>query len=242
MPTPEQPADATLTRGPRRTDTDSPHRARARALKILFQADVRGVSPEVTLRRLQDEPAARQIIDAVDDLSSGSALLPPDIDGALEVELVSSERSEVAATGDAHGGGEDGSPLDGFTRSLVAGVHADRERIDGLIARFARNWQISRMPAVDRTVLRLAVYELIHEDTSAAIVIDEAVGLAKSLSTDDSGRYVNGVLESIRRELAANPLPREVDRGLAGGGPASSDEPRPPLDTPARVAGRKTEL
>ena len=205
--------DAGVARAPRRTDTKSPHRSRARALKILFQADVRGVSPDVTLARLDEEPAAREIIDAVDDLSSGGELLPPVIEGATEIELVSSDQGEAASTGasaEALGGVHDGPLLDDFTRSLVTGVHADRERIDGLIARFARKWQISRMPVVDRTVLRLATYELIHEDTSPAIVIDEAVGLAKAMSTDDSGRYVNGVLESIRRELAANPLPREV--------------------------------
>ena len=223
MSTPGDPADPgaaepsatepAAARAPRRTDTKSPHRSRARALKILFQADVRGVSPDVTLARLDDEPAAREIIDAVDDLSTGAELLPPVIEGATEIELVSSDQG-VAASGSAGASADaaedHGSLLDDFTRTLVTGVHEDRVRIDGLIARFARKWQISRMPVVDRTILRLATYELIHEDTSPAIVIDEAVGLAKAMSTDDSGRYVNGVLESIRRELAANPLPREV--------------------------------
>lgn len=204
-----------VARAPRRTDTRSPHRSRSRALKILFQADVRGVSPGVTLARLDDEPAAREIIDAVDDLTSDGELLPPVIEGATEIELVSSDQGETAASSagasaEAHDAGDDDGRLDDFTRSLVSGVHEDRVRIDELIARFARRWQISRMPVVDRTVLRLATYELIHEDTSPAIVIDEAVGLAKAMSTDDSGRYVNGVLESIRRELATNPLPREV--------------------------------
>ncbi len=202
-------------RAPRRTDTKSPHRARARALKILFQADVRGVSPQVTLQRLVDEPAARAILDAVDDLSSSGELLPPVVEGAMDVELVSSDHTDAGTSATsvgaaAQGEADDGAALDDFTRTLVAGVHNDRTRIDALIARFARKWQISRMPVVDRTVLRLATYELIHEDTSPAIVIDEAVGLAKAMSTDDSGRYVNGVLESIRRELTENPLPRDI--------------------------------
>jgi transcription antitermination factor NusB len=94
-------------------------------------------------------------------------------------------------------------PVDGFTRALVLGVHDHAGEIDELISRFARRWSISRMPVVDRTVLRLATYELLHEPTGAAVVINEAVELAKSLSTDDSGRYVNGVLESIRKEIAA---------------------------------------
>ena len=93
-------------------------------------------------------------------------------------------------------------PVDGFTRTLVAGVEAHRDALDALIQRFARHWAISRMPVVDRTVLRLAAYELVHEDTAPAVVINEAVELVKELSTQDSGRFVNGVLESIRRELA----------------------------------------
>jgi transcription antitermination protein NusB len=59
------------------------------------------------------------------------------------------------------------------------------------------------MPVVDRTVLRLATYELLYEATSAAVVINEALELAKSLSTEASGRYVNGVLEAIRKDLAS---------------------------------------
>jgi N utilization substance protein B len=98
------------------------------------------------------------------------------------------------------------APIDGFTRRLVEGVSANRAEIDQTIERFARRWAIHRMPVVDRTVLRLATFELLHEDTSPAVVINEAVDLAKSLSTDDSGRYVNGVLESVRRSVAGEPV------------------------------------
>ena len=237
-------ADPAAARAPRRTDTKSPHRSRARALKILFQADVRGVSPDVTLARLDDEPAAREILDAIDDLSSGGELLPPVIEGATEVELVSSDQGETASAGasaEAHGSADGGSTLDDFTRSLVAGVHQDRVRVDGLIARFARKWQISRMPVVDRTVLRLATYELIHEDTSPAIVIDEAVGLAKAMSTDDSGRYVNGVLESIRRELATNPLPREVPDEASAEAEELLDLATAPITPASEVASTPSE-
>lgn len=104
---------------------------------------------------------------------------------------------------DPEGEGLAGEPLDGFARTLVEGVGTHREAIDELISRFARRWTIPRMPVVDRNVLRLATYELLHEDTSPAVVISEAVDLAKSLSTDDSGRYVNGVLDSIRKDVAA---------------------------------------
>lgn len=96
-----------------------------------------------------------------------------------------------------------GSPLDGFARTLVEGVGTHRPAIDERISAHARRWSIPRMPVVDRNVLRLATYELMHEDTSPAIVISEAVELAKSLSTDDSGRYVNAVLDAIRKSVEA---------------------------------------
>jgi transcription antitermination protein NusB len=173
----------------RRTDTKDPRRSRERALKILFQADVRGVEPVTTLQRLTDDPAARAMLDDADDLTSEQELLAQAEDDAA---AGTTDRAAVRA-----------ASIDGFTRTLVLGVADHRQEVDELIARFARRWQIHRMPVVDRKVLRLATYELLHEDTSPAVVINEAVNLAKSLSTDDSGRYVNGVLESIRKHLAA---------------------------------------
>jgi transcription antitermination protein NusB len=172
----------------RRTDTRDPRRARERALKILFQADVRGVNPVVTLQRLADDPAARAMLDDADDLTEEQELLAQ---AASDAEAGTTEGPAVPAT-----------RIDDFTRSLVLGVADNQADIDELIGRFARRWQVSRMPVVDRTVLRLATYELMHETTSPAVVINEAVELAKALSTDDSGRYVNGVLESVRKHLA----------------------------------------
>lgn len=170
----------------RRTDTNDPRRARERALKILFQADVRGVAPETTLARLSEDARARAILDEVDDLNAEEPLVAQGDDGDV-----------------ASGRANPTPGLDRFTRSLVLGVAEHQETIDALISRYARRWQIHRMPAVDRTVLRLGTYELLYESTPPAVVIDEAVGLAKSLSTDDSGRYVNGVLESVRKDVAA---------------------------------------
>lgn len=92
--------------------------------------------------------------------------------------------------------------LDPFTHTLVEGTTRDREQVDGLIERFARDWTIDRMPVADRCILRLATWELAHEQTPAAVVIDEAVRAARAISTDDSPRWVNGVLESIREHLA----------------------------------------
>ena len=84
------------------------------------------------------------------------------------------------------------------TIRLVEGVVLQTDRIDGLIETYAEGWPLDRMPAVDRALLRLAVYELLYcEDVPPSVVIDEAVELAKSLSTDDSPGFVNGLLSRI---------------------------------------------
>ena len=96
---------------------------------------------------------------------------------------------------------------DGFAANLVMGVGAEQERIDELISRFAVDWAIDRMPVVDRTLLRIGVYELLeHDDVPTGAVISEAVELAKAYSTDESGRFVNGVLGAIANEVR-QPLP-----------------------------------
>lgn len=89
-----------------------------------------------------------------------------------------------------------------FVADLVEGVGANQARIDELIGRFAIDWTLERMPAVDRNLLRLAVYELLERrDVPLGAVISEAVELAKRFSTDESGRFVNGVLSSVAAEV-----------------------------------------
>ncbi|HWW54412.1 MAG TPA: transcription antitermination factor NusB [Acidimicrobiales bacterium] len=96
---------------------------------------------------------------------------------------------------------------DGFAANLVTGVGHEQVRIDELISRFAVDWAIERMPVVDRTLLRIGVYELLeHDDVPTGAVISEAVELAKAYSTDESGRFVNGVLGAIANEVR-QPLP-----------------------------------
>ena len=90
------------------------------------------------------------------------------------------------------------SPVDRLTRLLVTGVQGHGVEIDDLIAGHAKGWTLQRMPCLDRNILRIAVYELMdRSDVPVAVVINEAVELAKRFSTDDSGRFVNGVLSSI---------------------------------------------
>ncbi|RKT56407.1 transcription antitermination factor NusB [Saccharothrix australiensis] len=95
-------------------------------------------------------------------------------------------------------GSPDVPPINDYTVSLVEGVTAHRARIDDLISEHAEGWTLQRMPGVDRAVLRVGLYELLWaSDVPDAVAIDEAVELAKQLSTDDSPRFVNGVLGRI---------------------------------------------
>ncbi|HEY0637428.1 MAG TPA: transcription antitermination factor NusB [Pseudonocardiaceae bacterium] len=98
-------------------------------------------------------------------------------------------------------GSPDVPPINDYTVRLVEGVVEYREEIDKLIADHAEGWSLQRMPAVDRAVLRLGAYELLWmPDVPDAVAIDEAVELAKLLSTDDSPRFVNGILAQLLRE------------------------------------------
>ncbi|MFZ4064969.1 MAG: transcription antitermination factor NusB [Rhodoluna sp.] len=84
-----------------------------------------------------------------------------------------------------------------FANKLVTGVLSNQLEIDETISSMAQNWSLDRMPAVDRAILRLAVYEINFADLEPAIAISEAVSLANELSTDESGAFVNGVLSAI---------------------------------------------
>jgi N utilization substance protein B len=92
-------------------------------------------------------------------------------------------------------------PLNDYTVELVEGVVTHRVRIDEILADYSEGWTIERMPGVDRAVLRLGIFELLwRTDVPSAVAIDEAVELAKTLSTDESPRFVNGVLARVLRD------------------------------------------
>ncbi len=113
-------------------------------------------------------------------------LYEADLRGADPLELL---RERVA---------DPSPPVPDHAVRLVEGVAALAGRIDGLIEQHARGWSLQRLPDVDRAILRMAVFELLWaDDVPDAVVIDEAVELARTLSTDDSPAYVNGVLGAI---------------------------------------------
>ena len=94
--------------------------------------------------------------------------------------------------------GPDARPIRDFTRELIAGVTANKRKIDELIATYAQGWDMDRLAAVDRNILRLGIFEIIWSDDLAdGIAIDEAITLAKDLSTDDSATFIHGLLGKI---------------------------------------------
>jgi N utilization substance protein B len=90
---------------------------------------------------------------------------------------------------------------DEFLDGLVRGAVEHVEELDRRITQHAEHWRIERMPSVDRNILRLAVYEMLYSDTPAAVVIDEALELARRYSNEESVQFVNGVLDAVHRDV-----------------------------------------
>ena len=88
-----------------------------------------------------------------------------------------------------------------FAQGLVSGTLDNREQVDALIREQADNWRLERMPPVDRNVLRLAVFEMLYEtDTPKLVIVDEAIELAKKFGSEQSGRFVNGLLDGLLKQ------------------------------------------
>jgi N utilization substance protein B len=95
-----------------------------------------------------------------------------------------------------------------FSRLLITGAVENIKAIDALIKKHLQHWDISRVNRVDLAILRMSVYTLMFQsEISPSIVIDEAIGIAREFGTDDSFRFINGVLDSIRRTLSAAEKP-----------------------------------
>lgn len=97
----------------------------------------------------------------------------------------------------------DAGELHARAAQLVAGVVTQRSVLDQVIGRIAVGWRVERMPAVDRNILRIGVYELLNTETPVGVIVSEAVELAKRYSTAKSGPFVNGVLGKLADELKA---------------------------------------
>jgi len=122
---------------------------------------------------------------------------------ALDILFASELRSEspVVALDRAIDEGE--GPTNDYTAVIVRGVVEHQARIDGLLSTYAQGWSLARMPAVDRNVLRLGVWEVLYaDDVPDAVAVSEAMNLVRELSTDDSPAFVNGVLGGIVRDKA----------------------------------------
>ncbi|WP_410872226.1 transcription antitermination factor NusB [Nocardia sp. A7] len=128
------------------------HKARRRAVDLLFEAEARDV----------------------------------------DVSVLLSDRADLATRDQSV------APVHAYTSTLVEGVADDLDRVDGTIEGYLQDWTLQRLPAVDRAILRIAVWELFHAtDVPPVVAVDEAVELAKELSTDDSPSFVNGVLGQV---------------------------------------------
>jgi len=94
------------------------------------------------------------------------------------------------------------APVRDFANNLIAGVIAHLDEVDALISKYLQNFEIGRLAAVDRNVLRLAIHEMFHcMETPPVVAINEAIELAKKFGGEDSGRFVNGILDKVKGEL-----------------------------------------
>jgi N utilization substance protein B len=146
----------------------SRHRSRYRAVQILYQMDMRNLSPEEAIRAYYDT-------------------------------LYSEEHEEPQHP-------------DEFMEQLVCGTESKRPEIDSRIELHSENWKLDRMPVVDRNLLRMAVFEILTGKTPAAIIIDEALELARRMSGDEAVKFVNGVLDAVRKAEAQPPSPATEGR------------------------------
>jgi N utilization substance protein B len=128
------------------------------------------------------------------------------LDLLYESDIRSSDLLELLSLRDVVEEGVDARPIREYTRILIEGVHLHKRKIDELISTYAQGWDMDRLAAVDRNILRLGIFEILWEDEiDDAIVIDEALTLAQSLSTEESAGFIHGVLGrivSIKASLA----------------------------------------
>lgn len=120
------------------------------------------------------------------------------LDLLYETDIRGTNLVETLVARDVPAEGPDARPIRDYTRELVNGVSEKRRKIDELITTYAQGWDMDRLPAVDRNILRLGIYEILwSSDVPTSVAIDEALVLAKELSSDESSKYIHGVLGRI---------------------------------------------
>jgi N utilization substance protein B len=120
------------------------------------------------------------------------------LDILYEADIRSSDALAILESRDVVEEGPDARPIREYTRELISGVTSNKRKIDELIATYAQGWDMDRLAAVDRNILRLGIFEIIWSDELAdGIAIDEAITLAKDLSTEDSATFIHGLLGKI---------------------------------------------
>jgi N utilization substance protein B len=120
------------------------------------------------------------------------------LDLLYETDIRGTNLVETLVARDVPAEGPDARPIREYTRELVNGVSDNRRKIDELITTYAQGWDMDRLPAVDRNILRLGIYEILWASAvPTSVAIDEALMLAKELSSDESSKYIHGVLGRI---------------------------------------------
>ena len=120
------------------------------------------------------------------------------LDLLYETDIRGTNLVETLEARDIPAEGPDARPIRDYTREIINGVSDNRRKIDELITTYAQGWDMDRLPAVDRNILRLGIYEILWSTTvPTSVAIDEALDLARELSSDDSSKYIHGVLGRI---------------------------------------------
>jgi N utilization substance protein B len=157
-------------------------RAREVALQVLYAIDL-----------ATDRPRARALPDA--SPPGGQAPSPPAEPASVRAPAAGPVFDAVAAHFEMPAAART------LARDLSVAVRARVDEIDALVTAHARNWRLVRMAAVDRNILRLATYELRYTDTPTAVVLNEAIDLARRFGGDTSPAFVNGILDAVAREV-----------------------------------------
>jgi N utilization substance protein B len=127
-----------------------------------------------------------------------------------------------------------------YADQLVLGILEHRAELDGLIQSISRNWRVARMSLIDRNILRIAAFELRYEPGVApAVVINEAIEVAKRYSGQEAAVFVNGILDGIRKSLAGLPPPHEDNHGSKEGQGTETEGRRRPARARTPGAGRR---